>query len=69
MMRGLNSALAGIVSLILVVLTAKATATNYLGLVERFMVSTYQVYYFVLALMVFLNSGDIWIQLSYLFLT
>jgi len=45
-----------IVSLILVVLTAKATTTKYLGLVERFMVSTYQVYYFVLALMVYLNN-------------
>ena len=63
------SLITAIVSLILVVLTAKATTSNYLGLVERFMVSTYQVYYFVLALMVFLNSGDIWIQLSYLFLT
>ena len=50
------SLITAIVSLILVVLTAKATTTNYLGLVERFMVSTYQVYYFVLALMVFLNN-------------
>jgi len=50
------SLITAIVSLILVVLTAKATTTKYLGLVERFMVSTYQIYYFVLALMVFLNN-------------
>ncbi|MHA2047346.1 MAG: DUF998 domain-containing protein [Candidatus Thorarchaeota archaeon] len=45
-----------IVSLILVVATSAATASNYLGLVERLMVSSYQIYYFVLALMVFLTN-------------
>ena len=45
-----------IVSLVLVIATSLATGTNYLGLVERFMVSTYQIYYFVLALMVFLTN-------------
>ena len=50
------SLIAAIVSLVLVIATSIATTSNYLGLVERFMVSTYQVYYFVLALMVFLTN-------------
>jgi hypothetical protein len=50
------SLITAIVSLILVFATSAATKSNYLGLVERFMVSTYQVYYFVLALMVFLTN-------------
>ena len=50
------SLIAAIVSLILVAITAIAATSKYLGLVERFMVSSYQVYYFVLALMVFLNN-------------
>ncbi len=50
------SLITAIVSLILVVITAIAATGNYLGLVERFMVSSYHVYYFVLALMVFLNN-------------
>ena len=50
------SLVTAIVSLILVFSSAVAAKTDYLGLVERFMVSTYQVYYFVLALMVFLNN-------------
>ena len=45
-----------VVSLFLVVATSMATKSNYLGLVERFMVSTYQIYYFILALMVFLTN-------------
>ena len=50
------SVITAIVSLILVVASAMAATSNYLGLVERFMVSTYQIYYFVLALMVFLTN-------------
>jgi hypothetical protein len=50
------SLITGIVSLVLAIATSVATKTNYLGLVERFMVSTYQIYYFVLALMVFLTN-------------
>jgi len=44
------------VSLILVVISAFTATSSYFGLIERFMVSTYQVYYFVLALMVFLTN-------------
>ena len=50
------SLISAIVSLVLVVATSIATTSDYLGLVERFMVSTYQIYYFVLALMVFLSN-------------
>ncbi len=50
------SLITAIVSLILVIATSVATKGNYLGLVERFMVSTYQIYYFVLALMVLLTN-------------
>ena len=48
------SLLSAILSLIFVIATPISTNSNYLGLVERFMVSTYQIYYFALALMVFL---------------
>jgi hypothetical protein len=50
------SMITGILSLILVMATSFATKSNYLGLVERLMVSSYQIYYFVLALMVFLSN-------------
>jgi hypothetical protein len=50
------SLITAIVSFILVMATSFATRSNYLGLVERFMVSSYQIYYFVLALMVFLAN-------------
>ncbi len=50
------SLITGIVSFILAIATSAATKSNYLGLVERFMVSSYQIYYFVLALMVFLTN-------------
>ncbi len=50
------SLITAMVSLILVIASSIAAKSNYLGLVERFMVSTYQVYYFVLALMVFLTN-------------
>jgi len=45
-----------VVSLILVVVSSFTATKSYFGLVERFMVSTYQIYYFVLALMVFLTN-------------
>jgi len=45
-----------IISLIFVIASAIAAKTNYLGLVERFMVSTYQIYYFIIALMVFITN-------------
>ncbi|MFX1485083.1 MAG: DUF998 domain-containing protein [Promethearchaeota archaeon] len=50
------SLISAIFSLIFVIATSAATKSSYLGLVERFMVSTYQIYYFVLALMVFLTN-------------
>lgn len=50
------SLITAIVSLLLVIASALVAKSDYLGLVERFMVSTYQIYYFVLALMVFLTN-------------
>jgi len=50
------SLITAIVSLVFVIATSIATMSKYLGLVERFMVSTYQIYYVVLALMVFLTN-------------
>jgi hypothetical protein len=50
------SLLTAVVSLILVVITAFTATSRYFGLIERFMVSSYQIYYFVLALMVFLTN-------------
>lgn len=45
-----------IVSLILVVISGIFITSNFMGLIERFMVSSYQIYYFVIALMVFLRN-------------
>ena len=50
------SLITAVVSLILVVVSAITATKRYFGLIERFMVSTYQIYYFVLALMVFLTN-------------
>jgi hypothetical protein len=50
------SLIAAVVSLILVVVSAFTATKSYFGLIERFMVSAYQIYYFVLALMVFLTN-------------
>lgn len=50
------SLLCALVSLIFVVVSAFTATKSYFGLIERFMVSTYQIYYFVLALMVFLTN-------------
>jgi len=50
------SLIMAILSLIFVVATPVSMKSSYMGLVERFMVSTYQIYYFVIALMVFLTN-------------
>ncbi|MHA1965329.1 MAG: DUF998 domain-containing protein [Candidatus Thorarchaeota archaeon] len=50
------SLVTAVVSLVLVISTSVAATSNYLGLIERFMVTSYQIYYFVLALMVFLTN-------------
>ncbi len=50
------SLITAIVSLILVIVSAFTAKSAYFGLIERFMVSSYQIYYFVLALMVFLTN-------------
>ncbi|MHA2004708.1 MAG: DUF998 domain-containing protein [Candidatus Thorarchaeota archaeon] len=50
------SIITAIVSLIFVVISAFTATKSYFGLIERFMVSSYQIYYFVLALMVFLTN-------------
>ncbi|MHA2424778.1 MAG: DUF998 domain-containing protein [Candidatus Thorarchaeota archaeon] len=48
------SLITAIVALVLVVISGAFIMSKYRGLLERFSVTTYQVYYFVLALMVFL---------------
>ena len=50
------SLITAIVSLILVIISSFTATSSYFGLIERFMVSSYQVYYFVLAMMVFLTN-------------
>ena len=50
------SLISAIVSFILVVISAIFIESNYMGLVERFMVSSFQQYYFVISLMVFLTN-------------
>ena len=50
------SIITAIVSLILVIISSFTATRSYFGLIERFMVSSYQIYYFVLALMVFLTN-------------
>jgi len=50
------SLVTAIVSLILVIISGIFAGTKYLGLVERFMVSSYQIYYFVFGLMLFLRN-------------
>jgi len=50
------SLISAVVAFVLVVFSGIALKSDYLGLVERFMVSTYQIYYFVIALMVFLTN-------------
>ncbi|MFQ5831320.1 MAG: DUF998 domain-containing protein [Candidatus Thorarchaeota archaeon] len=50
------SLITAIVSLTLVFISAFTARSRYFGLIERFMVSSYQIYYFVIALMVFLTN-------------
>jgi len=50
------SLISAIVSFILVIITGIFATSNYKGLLERLMVTPYQLYYFVLSLMVFLNN-------------
>ena len=44
------------VTLILVIVMSFFTGSRYMGLVERFMVSAYQIYYFVSGLVIFLRN-------------
>ncbi len=50
------SLISAIVSLILVIIAGIYATSKYRGLIERIMVSPYQLYYFVLSLMVFLRN-------------
>ena len=50
------SLISAIVSLILIIISGIFATSNYRGLLERIGVSPYQLYYFVLSLMVFLNN-------------
>ena len=52
----LYSLISAIVSLVLVIVSLVFIKTKYRGLVERFMVTPYQLYYFVISLMVFLTN-------------
>lgn len=50
------SLISAIVSLILIIISGIFVTSNYRGLLERIGVSPYQLYYFVISLMVFLNN-------------
>ena len=50
------SLVSAVVALALVIMSGAFITSDYMGLIERFMVSTFQVYYFVIALMVFLTN-------------
>jgi len=50
------SLISSIVSLILIIITGIFAAGKYRGILERIGVSPYQIYYFVLSLMVFMNN-------------
>ncbi|MFX1368740.1 MAG: DUF998 domain-containing protein [Promethearchaeota archaeon] len=50
------SLIMAIISLCFVIISSFTATSRYFGLIERFMVSSYQIYYFVLALMVFLMN-------------
>ena len=50
------SIISAIVSFILVIITGIFATSNYMGLLERIMVTPYQLYYFVLSMMVYLNA-------------
>ena len=50
------SLVSAIIALILVVISGFFAGKDYMGLVERIMVSEYQIYYFVTALLIFLRN-------------
>ena len=50
------SLISGVVSLILVIISGIFITSKYRGLLERIGVSPYEIYYFVLSLMVFINN-------------
>jgi len=50
------SLVTAMISLIFVIISSFTATRSYFGLIERVMVSSYQIYYFVLALMVFLTN-------------
>ena len=50
------SLISAIISFILVMISGIFAKSKYLGIVERLMVTPYELYYFVLSLMVFLNN-------------
>jgi hypothetical protein len=52
----LFSLVSAVVSLVLVIVSLVFIKSKYRGLVERFMVTPYQLYYFVISLMVFLTN-------------
>jgi hypothetical protein len=52
------SLISAIVALILVIISAIYITSSYRGLLERLAVNVYQLYYFVLALMVFINNKE-----------
>ena len=52
----LYSLISGVVSLILVIISGIFVTSKYRGILERIGVSPYEIYYFVLSLMVFLNN-------------
>ena len=53
---GIYSLITAVVALILVFFSLIFIKSNYRGLIERIMVSNFMVYYFVLALMVFVAN-------------
>ncbi len=50
------SLISAIISFIGVIISGKYAAGDYRGIIERIMVTPYQLYYFILGLMVFLNN-------------
>ncbi|MFW9802069.1 MAG: DUF998 domain-containing protein [Candidatus Thorarchaeota archaeon] len=50
------SLISAVVTLIFVIISSVTATSIYFGVIERLMVSSYQIYYFVLALMVFLTN-------------
>jgi hypothetical protein len=53
----LYSLISAVVSLIMVIISGIFIKSKYRGLLERFGVTPYQLYYFILSLMVFLHNN------------